>query len=87
MKREVIICDAKAGTVTTEWVEDNTPVYIDYQGEIDECKRRLAETDYVVIKIAEGVATYAEYADVIAERKSLRTQIGELEELERAQNA
>ena len=87
MKREVIICDARAGTVTTEWVEDNTPVYIDYQGEIDACKQRLAKTDYVVIKIAEGAATYAEYADVIAERRELRARIQELESLDRAQNA
>ena len=87
MKREVIICDAKTGSITTEWIEDNTPEYVDYQSEIAECKERLAQTDYVVIKIAEGAATHEDYAEVIAERRALRARIGELEAKEQAQNA
>ncbi len=87
MIREVIICDVKAGTVTTELIEDNVPEHIDYQFEIDECKRRLVKTDYVVIKIAEGAATKEDYAEVIAQRQALRARIGELEALDRAQNA
>lgn len=43
-------------------------------------KRRLSETDYVVIKIAEGSATAEEYADVIAQRKAWRKEINDLEE-------
>ena len=81
MMRETIICDARTGAVTIEQVEDNTPEYIDYQPEIEDCKARLAETDYVVIKIAEGAAQYEEYADVIAERRALRARISELEQL------
>lgn len=43
-------------------------------------KRRLSETDYVVIKIAEGSATADEYADVIAQRKTWRAEINKLED-------
>ena len=42
-------------------------------------KAELASTDYVAIKIAEGVATKEEYADVLAERAELRKQINALE--------
>lgn len=87
MIKEIIICDAKTNTVTTEFVEDNTPEYIDYQSEIDACKKRLAETDYVVIKIAEGAATRDEYESVIDERAALRERINELEQLSAEQEA
>lgn len=88
MMTERIICDAKTGAVRIEQFEDNTPVFIDYQREIDECKAWLAGTDYVVIKIAEGAAERAEYADVIAQRALCRARIGELEALWRTeQNA
>lgn len=46
---------------------------------IDDLKRKLTDTDYVVIKIAEGVATADEYADVIANRKAWREEINALE--------
>lgn len=46
---------------------------------IAELKQRLADTDYVVIKIAEGSATVGEYAEVIANRKAWRDEIRELE--------
>ncbi len=46
---------------------------------IDDLKRKLTDTDYVVIKIAEGVATAEEYADVIANRKAWREEINALE--------
>jgi hypothetical protein len=42
-------------------------------------KMQLAQTDYVVIKIAEGEATKEEYADVLANRKAWREEIRELE--------
>lgn len=42
-------------------------------------KRELAETDYVVIKIAEGAATTEDYADVIAKRQQWRAEINSLE--------
>jgi hypothetical protein len=43
-----------------------------------ELKRKLAETDYVAAKIAEGSATKSEYADVIAQRQAWRHEIGAL---------
>lgn len=49
------------------------------QFEIDSLRRFLADTDYVVIKIAEGVATPQDYADVIAQRQSARARIREME--------
>lgn len=42
-------------------------------------KQKLAETDYSVIKIAEGAATAADYADLIAQRKAWRAEINDLE--------
>lgn len=87
MIKEIIVCDAKTNTVTTNVIEDNTPEYIDYAWEINACKKRLAETDYVVIKIAEGAAEYEEYADVIAERAALREHINELERMAAEQEA
>lgn len=47
--------------------------------EIAELKQKLSGTDYAVIKIAEGVATPAEYADIIAQRAVWRSRINELE--------
>ena len=46
---------------------------------IEELKTKLAETDYVVIKIAEGEATAEEYSEVLANRKAWRAEINELE--------
>ena len=43
-------------------------------------KGQLADTDYTVIKIAEGAATPEEYSDVIAQRQSWRDEINKLEE-------
>lgn len=48
---------------------------------IRQLKAKLAETDYIAAKIAEGSATTEEYADKIAERKAWRKEINELEEL------
>ena len=80
MIKKIIKIDVMNNTVTTERIEDDLPEYIDYQPEIEECKARLAATDYVVIKIAEGAAEREEYADVIAERAALRARIHELEQ-------
>lgn len=48
---------------------------------ISALKRQLAETDYAVIKIAEGAATADEYADVLAKRRAWRARINELESM------
>ena len=82
MIKHRIICNAKTGVVTREQIEDNTPVWVDYAAMIEDCKQRLADTDYVVIKIAEGAASREEYASVIEKRAALRERIGELERLE-----
>lgn len=42
-------------------------------------KCKLSETDYAVIKIAEGAATAADYADLIAQRQTWRAEINDLE--------
>lgn len=49
------------------------------QEEYDTLKRYLTETDYVVVKIAEGAATKEEYADILEEREKARERIRELE--------
>lgn len=47
---------------------------------IEDLKQQLRDTDYAVIKIAEGAATAEEYADVIAQRQEWRAKINELQE-------
>ena len=79
MMTERIICNAKTGTIRREMVENTAPAWIDYAAEMEDCKRRLAETDYVSIKIAEGVATREDYREALAMRAALRLRIGELE--------
>lgn len=49
------------------------------QEEILRLKEYLSETDYVVLKIAEGVATPEKYADILQKRQEARARINELE--------
>lgn len=42
-------------------------------------KAKLAETDYIAVKLMEGSATRAEYADLIAQRQKWREEINGLE--------
>ena len=53
----------------------------DAETEISTLEAQLAETDYVAAKIAEGVATKEDYAEVLAQRQAWRTRINELQEL------
>lgn len=46
---------------------------------IEELKKKLAETDYIAAKIAEGAATKEEYADVLAQRQAWRDEINQLQ--------
>ena len=46
---------------------------------IRELKSFLKETDYVAIKIAEGVADSSEYEETLERRKNARVEINELE--------
>ena len=48
------------------------------QQEIWDLKAKLADSDYAVIKIAEGAATKEEYADLIVQRQSWRARLNEL---------
>lgn len=48
------------------------------QTEIAELKKKLADSDYAVIKIAEGAATKEEYAELIKQRQQWRARINEL---------
>lgn len=41
-------------------------------------KKKLADTDYIACKIAEGAATHEEYAEIRAQREAWRAQINEL---------
>ena len=46
---------------------------------VAQLKRLLRDSDYAVIKIAEGAAAEAEYAELIARRQEWRREINELE--------
>ena len=47
--------------------------------EIQQLKQYLIQTDYIVIKIAEGEEPTAEMLEVISKRKQARARINELE--------
>lgn len=49
------------------------------QDRIAELKQMLADSDYVVIKIASGVATADDYSEILNSRKAWRAEINELE--------
>ena len=51
--------------------------------EIAELKAKLAATDYIAAKIAEGAATHEEYAKELDQRAAWRSRINELESVER----
>lgn len=68
----------KDGVITTIYTEVIPSEEEIKQNQIFELKSKLQETDYVVIKIAEGVATPEEYAEVLANRKAWREEINEL---------
>ena len=47
--------------------------------ELAELKQHLADTDYVSCKIADGVATHEEYAEILEQRQAWRVRINEIE--------
>lgn len=68
------------GTYTIREVVIPEPTeYEKAQARIVELKQLLAGTDYVVLKIAEGVATREDYESVLAQRQAWRVEINELE--------
>ena len=52
--------------------------FAEAQAEYQQLLQKLSETDYVAAKLAEGVATKDEYAEVLANRQTWRTRIDEL---------
>ena len=69
------------GTIEIEGKMTSCKYYIPYSNErlIEIYKGKLRDTDYVVAKIAEGVATKEEYADILANRAEWRKKINEVE--------
>ena len=53
--------------------------YISDDDKIDELKQKLADTDYIACKIAEGAATIKEYANELQQRQEWREEINRLE--------
>lgn len=49
---------------------------------IAELKQKLADTDYIACKIAEGSASASEYSEEIERRKAWRQEINSLEEVD-----
>lgn len=45
---------------------------------ICDLKQKLIDTDYIVIKIAEGAATAEDYKEIIAQRQEWRKEISKL---------
>lgn len=87
MMKEKMICNAKTGEIRRQQVAVNAHVSVDYAAEIAACKQRLAQTDYVVIKIAEGVVLREHYAHVLAERQALRERMERLVQEQKEQMA
>lgn len=52
------------------------------QRRIAELKEKLRDTDYAIIKVMEGAATLADYAELIAQRGCWRQEINRLEPLQ-----
>ena len=63
----------------TEIVIPEPTEYEKAQARIAELKKLLADSDYAVIKIAEGVATADDYSEILNSRKAWRAEINELE--------
>lgn len=61
----------------TEKVEEEERTSEIYR-RIAEAQQNLDSTDYIIIKIAEGVATAEEYADIILQRAEWRKEINRL---------
>jgi len=64
--------------LTQEQIDNNSTIK-EKEDRIKELKKYLTDTDYVVIKIAEGAATTEEYQDIIDQRVSARNEINTLE--------
>lgn len=72
--------------MTRQEIEDRKNVLFSL---VKDREAKLRESDYMAAKLAEGVATKEEYADVLAERAQARKEINsaeeEIAELEKAE--
>lgn len=66
--------------VDGEFVHDPLPEVVDNSARVAELKQMLSDTDYIVIKIAEGVATWADYPEIKEQRQAWREEINRLEQ-------
>ena len=69
------------GQAVRRSAEEKEPeiAHINALSEIAELKAKLAETDYIAAKIAEGAAAVEEYSEEISRRAEWRARINELE--------
>lgn len=76
-----VLENGKYRNMTKKEVQEfEASLQVGVDAEINILKQNLADTDYVIIKIAEGVATPEEYASIIAQRQEWRNQINLLRE-------
>lgn len=70
-----ITADAEAYYAELQRQEDQRAIV----AEVKELKQKLADTDYMAIKYAEGWITAEDYAPIKAQRQAWRDRINELE--------
>lgn len=70
--------DGQMVETTEEEQQEWLTAHISPTTKIAELKSKLANTDYAIIKIAEGAATIEDYADLIAQRQAWREEINQL---------
>lgn len=62
-----------------KFIHDPPVIVMSKEARIAELKQQLAATDYVVLKIVEGAATWEEYPDIRELRQTWRDKINKLE--------
>ena len=62
--------------------EEMTDISIPKETQISELKQKLADTDYIACKIAEGAATKEEYIDLLRQREAWRKEINQIQNAE-----
>ena len=76
------LIECELGENGTIWEKGFKPEKTDKEKaaeEIAELKQKLEDSDYAIVKIAEGAATQADYAELIEQRAQWRARINELE--------
>lgn len=75
---EMDVEEAYDGSWYLQGYAPEKPQSIINEEQIVSLKQKLSETDYVVIKIAEGEATAEEYSEILKMRKQWREEIRSL---------